>query len=159
VNAKGGDHLHEAPVRTPKRPYGRGRSSGPRECVAETAASMDGAFTVDELAAAVRDRRPATGTATVYRAVAALEESGWLERVGDRRGTALFARCHAPDHHHHLVCTGCGATVATECPLDDRLSRSAGEAGFRVTSHEVRLYGLCADCVADTGGPDTGSSA
>jgi Fur family ferric uptake transcriptional regulator len=133
------------------RPYGSARRSDARECVADAARWLPGAFTVDELLVAVRAARPATGTATVYRAVAALEASGWLERVGERRGTALFARCGTADHHHHLVCTGCGATVATECPLEDLLSRSALEAGFRVTSHEVRLYGLCSDCVAESG--------
>jgi Fur family ferric uptake transcriptional regulator len=141
------------------RPYGSARSSGARECVAEAAASMDGAFRVDQLTAAVRRLRPATGTATVYRAVAALEASGWLERVGERDGTALFARCHASDHHHHLVCTGCGATVPTACPLDERVSRSAVEAGFLMTAHEVRLYGLCAQCAEGPGAPHDGATA
>ncbi len=108
---------------------------------------MPGAFTVDALAGAVRDRRPGTGVATVYRAVAAMVESGWLERVGERDGTALFTRCGAGErHHHHLVCTRCGATIATECPLDSGLQAVAARDGFIVTGHEVRLYGLCPSC-------------
>lgn len=121
---------------------------------------MPGAFTVDALAAVVSERRPSTGLATVYRAVAAMVSAGWLERVGEREGTALFARCGSHDHHHHLVCTGCGATVATDCPVDARLEEAAALEGFTVTGHEVRLYGLCGPCGAAAGAkPDAAGPA
>jgi Fur family transcriptional regulator, ferric uptake regulator len=136
------------PPATPQQgPYGDGRSSDARALIARTAESFGSAFTVDDLASAVRRLRPSTGVATVYRAVAAMEASGFLERVGERAGTALFARCRAGGgHHHHVVCTGCGVTVATECPIGDAVTGAAAEAGFTVTGHEVRIYGLCRDC-------------
>jgi Fe2+ or Zn2+ uptake regulation protein len=51
-----------------------------------------------------------------------------------------------PGHHHHVVCTGCGATATAPCPVDDAGLAASVPAGFVVTSHEVRLYGLCAAC-------------
>jgi Fe2+ or Zn2+ uptake regulation protein len=134
---------------TPPDPLPGCRRSAAREVIAATAAAMPGAFSVDELAEVVKGVRPDTGVATVYRAVGALAEAGWLERVGDRDGTALFAhcgeRCNA-DHHHHLVCTGCGAVAPAECPVSDAVRAAADSAGFTVTSHDLRLYGLCAKC-------------
>ena len=128
-------------------PYGPGRMSAARELIAATAAALGAtAFTVDELACAVRGHRPSTGVATVYRAVTAMESSGFLERVGERGGRALFARCATGEHHHHVVCTGCGAMVVTACPIGDVLTGAAEEAGFTVTGHDVRIYGLCRDC-------------
>jgi len=136
---------HDADL--PATPYGRGRTSAARTSIAETADALGAAFTVDGLARAVRVQRPSTGVATVYRAVAAMVSSGFLERVGEHDGTALFARCGASGHHHHhVVCTGCGAMVVTACPIGDALTGEAAKAGFTVTGHDVRIYGLCREC-------------
>lgn len=128
-------------------PFGSGRMTAQREIIVETASQMGAAFTVDDLAVAARGRDASIGVATVYRAVAALEETGWLERVGDRGGSALFARCAAGDrHHHHLICTTCGRVEPADCPIDTTGSQGTPE-GFVITGHEVTLYGLCPDCV------------
>lgn len=125
--------------------FGPGRASAPRAAIAHAAAGLAGAFTVEELQSALRERDAPIGTATVYRAVAAMAETGFLENVGERDGAALYAHCHASGHHHHLVCTRCGATAEAPCPLD--ACASALEThGFLVTEHEVRLYGLCPVC-------------
>lgn len=131
-------------------PYGAGRVTPQRRLVAEVAGAWSGAFTVEELAAAVRTRDRAASVATVYRSVAALADIGWLERVGAREGAALFTRCAAGDHHHHhVVCDGCGRVEAAECPVTPVIS--AGSAGgFVITRHEVTLYGLCPACADRT---------
>lgn len=132
--------------------FGTGRVTPQRRLVAETAASMPGAFSVDELAGVVRATDAAAGVATVYRAVSAMLASGWLERVGERDGSALFARCHAgAHHHHHVVCDSCGRIEATACPV---VMEPRSSDGFVITRHEVTLYGLCPQCAAGdaTGG-------
>ena len=138
------------------RAYGGGRLSTQRRAIAAAAREFPGAFTVDELVAASSQRgREAVGTATAYRAVAALEESGWLERIGERDGSALFLRCNAGHgHHHHLVCDRCGHAEPTECPLPAIEYDAKEHGGFVVTRHEVTLYGLCAECAAASAGGD-----
>lgn len=125
-----------------RRPYGAARVSPQRRTIADVTASLGGAFTVEALADAVREADAGIGTATVYRAVGALVASGWLERVGEREGSALFVRCAAGGHHHHLVCDGCGAVSATPCTVP----HAEDSGGFVVTRHEVTLYGLCPAC-------------
>ena len=137
-------------------PYGPGRVTPQRRLIAETASEVPGAFTTDELAAAVRAKDPAVGVATVYRAASALVLSGWLERVGERQGSALLARCNVSGgHHHHVVCDGCGCIEATPCPvvtLGPGSHPQSGPAGeFVITRHEVTLYGLCPACAAKIG--------
>ena len=117
-----------------------------RRSVAAAVDELDRAFTVEDLVDAVRTRSPGIGIATVYRAVAAMEDAGALERVGSREGSALYVRCSAAEHHHHLVCTACGAVAHTPCPLGAPPSDASHE-GFVVTSHQITLYGLCATCV------------
>lgn len=128
--------------------FGDGRVTAQRATIAQAACEMPGAFTVEALAAAARGADTSIGVATVYRAVSAMEATGWLERVGERAGSVLYARCAAGDHHHHhVVCTSCGRVEPAECPL--RLDQAQAPGGFVVTSHEVTLYGLCPACLSD----------
>ena len=130
--------------------YGSGRMSRQRLLIARVAASMSGAFTIDALASAVRENDGSAGIATVYRAVGVMLAEGWLERVGERSGRALFARCPVgPRHHHHVVCDGCGRVEVTECPVAEARDH-ATSTSFVITRHEVTLYGLCPQCAAET---------
>lgn len=124
-----------------RAPYGRGRVSPQRAAIAGALAMLDSAFTVDELAAKAREVDPGIGTATVYRAVAAMEAAGHLEAVGERGDRTLYAACSEADHHHHAVCTSCGRVEPTGCGLG-----ALAPDGFTVTHHRVTLYGLCAAC-------------
>jgi len=129
--------------------YGAGRITPQRRLIAETAEAMVGAFSVEELEGAVRCADAGAGQATVYRAVSAMLASGWLERVGERDGSSLFARCPAGSHHHHhVVCDGCGRIEATECPVLGAQTDTTTH-GFVITRHEITLYGLCPQCVED----------
>ena len=57
-------------------------------------------------------------------------------------------------HHHHLVCRGCG--TIQDVTLDHRLERSLGEAfdrmasraGFRFDRHDIDVFGTCALCAS-----------
>ena len=125
--------------------YGDGRVTAQRATIAEVARGTECAFSAADLATAVARADGRIGLATVYRALSALSASGWLTRAGEREGAALYVRCERSGHHHHLVCTECGRVEHTECPVEG-IATSAGRTGFRVTAHDVTLYGLCAEC-------------
>lgn len=125
--------------------FGTGRVTDRRRAIAAAADALGGAFTVDDLIEAARGISPGVGIATVYRAVATMESSGSLERVGTRENRALYVRCDHADHHHHLVCTDCGRVAHASCPLLPGVALEDQE-GFVVTRHDLTLYGLCAEC-------------
>jgi len=117
-----------------------------RRVIADAVHDRPVAFTVEELHRDVTARDPGIGLATVYRALAAMQEAGSVVEVGERSGAALLARCDRHDHHHHLVCTKCGGVVPVDCPLGAEAITAATRAGHTVTRHEFTLYGLCAGC-------------
>lgn len=127
-----------------RQAFPAGRMTGQRRRLVQMVSSMPGAFTIEELAEKVRAADGSAGSvATVYRAVAAMEDSGFVTRVGSKAGSALYARCGVEGHHHHIVCDGCGRVAAADCPLP---KQTAAAQGFTITRHEVTLYGLCPDC-------------
>ena len=91
----------------------------------------------------IRARCPGVGLVTVYRTLDLLSELGVVRRLdlGDGPRYEL-----AEDHHHHLICEGCGSVAEFEqCPLDPgRLPWVWGD--FEVRAHSLEVYGTCADC-------------
>jgi Fe2+ or Zn2+ uptake regulation protein len=58
-----------------------------------------------------------------------------------------FVRCDSPRHHHHLQCERCGRTVEVDaCGLDESLIELENLSGFRITRHQLMLFGLCPTC-------------
>lgn len=147
---------HRKDVMDGANPYGEARVSAARRDIARAVEALARAFTVEELGAALKALDAPVALATIYRAVAAMERAGALARVGEIDGTALYAACgsqwpcgQAEDHHHHLVCTSCGAVEPISCPVDSGIVNAAGDLGFVITGHEIRLYGMCSRCLTD----------
>src|SRR3712207_9164873 len=91
----------------------------------------------------IRDRCRGVGLVTVYRTLDLLSELGVVRRLdlGDGPRYEL-----AEDHHHHLICAGCGSVAEFEqCPLDPaRLPQVWSD--FEIRAHSLEVYGTCADC-------------
>lgn len=90
-----------------------------------------------------RRRVGSLGIATVYRTLNALVEDGWLVAVELPGEPPRYERS-GKDHHHHFVCDECGRVYEVEgCP--GGISAVVPD-GFRLTRHEVVLYGACPSC-------------
>ena len=86
--------------------------------------------------------------ATVYRTLKALSEAGDVDVIF-QDGEALYRRCKSADHHHHLVCRSCGASVEIENPDLETWAKEVGEQhGFGEVNHTLELYGTCRKCSA-----------
>ena len=107
---------------------------------------LDGFHSAQEVHARLRESGDTVGLATVYRAVQSLAEDGALDSIRTDSGEALYRRC-SPQHHHHLVCRGCGRTVEVAGPaVEQWADRVAGEHGFADVSHTLEIFGTCGDC-------------
>jgi Fur family ferric uptake transcriptional regulator len=119
------------------------RSTSQRRAVVRAVAESTHSFTVAALHDRARRFEPRLGLATTNRTVELLRANGGLHPLlGDPH---TYVRCRA-GHHHHLVCTSCGAVEETElcaAPSEEELER---RHGFRPAAHELDIYGTCRRC-------------
>lgn len=81
---------------------------------------------------------------TIYRTLATLLEQNIIEHMEFSDDAAKYRlKCH-DEHHHHLVCIGCGSTFPLDaCPMDimeDKIRT------FKVVNHRFEIYGYCSKC-------------
>lgn len=126
------------------------RLTGPRRRVVELIARRSGHFTAAELLADAQQSRRSVGRATVFRTLELFTQLGLLERLDLPSGEHAYIAC-APRHHHHVVCSACGA--AAEIPdlgLSDVVREAGSATGFDIDEHRLELYGRCVQCQART---------
>ncbi|MEM9414422.1 MAG: transcriptional repressor [Planctomycetota bacterium] len=121
------------------------RKTSQRQAVQAVFESAGRPLTVAEAHESAQQSVESIGTATVYRAINALVDEGFLVPVQvpgepDRYELAGLA------HHHHFHCTGCGKVFDVEgCP---GAMKNLCPPGFELTGHEVMLYGRCGECAS-----------
>lgn len=100
----------------------------------------------------VRDRR-GMPQSSVYRNLSVLEQAGAVRRVITEEGVARYELAEdLTTHHHHLVCSSCGAVVDVTIParlertVERTLAEAAAAADFEGAVHRVDLIGTCRDC-------------
>jgi Fe2+ or Zn2+ uptake regulation protein len=124
------------------------RLTGPRRVVADLVAARAGHFTAADIVADARRRHPGIGRATVFRALDLFASLNLVERIDLPDGDHAYVTCDR-SHHHHAICTGCGRSFdLADMGLGQVLHDAGERLGFRITSHRLELFGVCAACQA-----------
>lgn len=96
---------------------------------------------------------PDLAQSSAYRSLAVLTDAGVVRRLVHVGDHALFELDeHLTEHHHHLICEGCGTVVDVTLPdrvelaMDRTFDEVSSAAGFTPRHHTVDIYGTCADC-------------
>ena len=106
---------------------------------------MEGArchVTAEELHRKLRASTRPIGLATVYRALNGFVREGVIEPVHVGDGKVRYGL--AAKHHDHVVCLTCGRWQPLAKCLVTPPKRLP--SGFKVTGHQLELYGQCASC-------------
>jgi len=122
------------------------RRTGARRSIAQLIAARNGPFSAADLVEDARVRRLAIGRATIFRTLDVLAELHAVERLDLPSGEHAYVACE-PVHHHHVVCSTCGASR----DVDDAGWRAVVRdiertTGYRIDDHRLELFGVCPDC-------------
>ena len=117
-----------------------------RRSIADLIAARNGHFTAADLVADARARRLGIGRATIFRTLDVLVDLQAVERLDLPTGDHAYVACERA-HHHHVVCSNCGASR----DIDDAGWRAVvrdieRRTGYRIDDHRLELFGVCPDC-------------
>ena len=94
----------------------------------------------------MQEVHPGTGLVTIYRTLEILAELGLICEV-HAGGSCRSYTMGSQQHHHHLICSGCGVVVDfTGHYLNDLETDLSKKSGFRIDGHLLEFIGLCHDC-------------
>ena len=126
-----------------------GRSGGARRAVIDLIGRQDCCLTAQQIFDRLRSEGRRVGIATVSRVLDQLCERGLLQRVDVGAGTARYeAALPSGEHHHHLVCDGCGKVEAfADDELEAVIHKVERRTGYSIAGHDVVLRGACSECV------------
>jgi len=122
------------------------RLTAPRRAVVADVLARGRPFTAEEVVAAMKERAPEMGRATVYRTLELLASVDVLTRVLRSDGHPAYI-AGTPGHRHHLVCSDCGVAVAfSACPVDDLVRDLSRDTRFDIQGHLLEVFGVCPAC-------------
>ncbi len=121
------------------------RQTPQREGILRVLNASDRPLTVEEISARMVENR--SGLPTIYRNLERFIQEGWAENILGQDQVMRFVRCNSKHHHHHLQCERCERMVEVDiCGVEDSLRQLELSSGFRITRHQLSLFGLCIEC-------------
>jgi len=106
----------------------------------------DGHVSAEEIYTQVAAKYPHVNISTVYRTLELLEELGLVTKTNFGEGRVRYHPAEK-GHHHHLVCTECGAVIdLDESSLSSLKSRLLREYKFTADLKHLAIFGRCGKC-------------
>jgi Fur family ferric uptake transcriptional regulator len=118
-----------------------------RMAVAEVLFSSGDHPSVELLRRRLIDRGARVGTATLYRTIESLVESGLAQEHDFGEGFKRYEAKGSNAEHAHLVCRRCGRVVEfTNERLERMLRMMADEQRFHYERSRAEIHGICESC-------------
>jgi Fur family ferric uptake transcriptional regulator len=124
------------------------KRGGARRAVLELLDAQRCALTAVEIEDALQAAARRVSRASVYRILDELERLRLVQRVETGQAMVRYERvCEPDEHHHHLVCDGCGLVMPfSDEALEQAITSLSQRVPLTVSEHEIVLRGECRDC-------------
>jgi Fur family ferric uptake transcriptional regulator len=121
------------------------RPTRQREQVLEILAKSDRPLSVEDIREQIVLGQ--SGVPTIYRNLNLFAKKGLVEVWVGPDLVMRFIRCRSRGHHYHLQCEKCGFVVEIDaCEFASAIRNMQERSGFRITRHQLQLFGLCSTC-------------
>jgi len=121
------------------------RQTRQKDAVLHALGQAQGFVSAQQLHRQLTQHGSVIGLATVYRTLNSLVADGLADSLVNA-GESLFRDC-SKDHHHHLICNGCGVAVEIEAEQAEAwATKVAKDHGFTQVTHTIDIFGLCSAC-------------
>ena len=118
-----------------------------RDLILDVFLRTEGHVSGEDLYRLVREQDASVGQTTVYRTLRLLTDAGLAREVRFGDGRAHYEHNYKHQHHDHMICSKCGKIIEFYSPeLEAIQDAMAAKHRFELTSHLLRMIGICADC-------------
>ena len=118
-----------------------------RDLILDVFLRSEGHVSGEDLYRLVSEQDPTVGQTTVYRTLRLLTESGLAREVRFGDGRAHYEHNYKHQHHDHMICSECNKIIEFYSPeLEAIQDAMAAKHRFELTSHLLRMIGICAEC-------------
>ncbi|HVV15019.1 MAG TPA: Fur family transcriptional regulator [Candidatus Paceibacterota bacterium] len=114
--------------------------------IIEALGAREKPMTVGEVAKGTKGKLNET---TLYRALEAFAQAGIVRRVDLHHSHAHYEL--QKTHHHHLVCTNCGAVEdVAACAVEpmEKVALRGSRTFASIMSHDLEFFGTCKTCTS-----------
>lgn len=130
------------------------RMTLPRRVILEYLAGTDDHLLAKDIYRGINKKHPDIGLTTVYRTLDLLVKMGLINKFEFGEGQSRYELTwDLKEHHHHLVCLGCGKIIDYNDFIEDeikffgKIEKSLSRKyKFAIQNHEVYFYGRCQGC-------------
>ncbi len=110
-----------------------------------------GHLTANDIHSEVQEEYPYIDISTVYRTLGALKELRLVSETDMGKGDTSYEWVQQQGLHHHLICRKCDSVTSLDHHyLEDLGTEILAESGFKPDLDHFAIFGLCAECRADT---------
>jgi len=118
-----------------------------RRAIINAIAKSSSHVTPAELYERAHSEHPGVGLVTVYRTLKMLSALGLICEMHNEGNSHSYLLRKPAEHHHHLVCSGCGFVVDfANCILNDLEQQLVDSTGFVMEDHLLEFHGRCPAC-------------
>jgi Fur family ferric uptake transcriptional regulator len=122
------------------------RLSHPRLLIYQELSNAKILLSPQELYQCLLKKNRKIGLTSIYRALDLFESLGMVFKVING-SSVKYKLCELEDHHHHIICKGCGDVVELNfCDISDWSKKVTESTGYEVTDHQLNFYGFCKEC-------------
>jgi Fur family transcriptional regulator, ferric uptake regulator len=123
------------------------KRTGQRDLILDVFLRTEGHVSGEDLYRLVHEQDSTVGQTTVYRTLRLLTEAGLAREVRFGDGRAHYEHNYKHQHHDHMICSECGKIIEFYSPeLEAIQDKMAAKHKFELTSHLLRMIGVCASC-------------
>ncbi len=118
------------------------RQTKSRQMISDVFNKTDELMSAEMVSKKINDK--AINLSTIYRTLELFLKQGIISKsVIDH--TAYYYKVNH-NHHHYMICLSCHNKLELDCHLDELTEEAAQNKGFKITQHDLTVYGYCEKC-------------
>lgn len=125
------------------------KKTKPRMAIFEIFQNQDRPISAQEIYSLLEQEKSPLWYSTIYRVLEDFSSKNVIRRIDfNYINTSLYVASSFP-HYHYAMCEKClQPIIMRQCPINQDEIKLDDE-NFKVTSHEIQLYGICSKCLAN----------